>query len=246
MRLRKILGSSTYVPCSFCDTDIINFSFTIMLMSASKLHMEFPPQFPLCSFAIYFMPLHPTILFKHKTLSFKLEFRELPTSPHPRRMSGNVIVRGPMLILGQTLFPISLASAQSLLVAPCRCPVELEQLHPCQSTLIPTENVSIGICVQAALQPQGCQQDELLYMAGVVLSWSGPESPSLLQGWYANQTGIICDSNKKRQQKHRGKVLFLVLEATVNTAMNTTDQAFEGWCLKLIPEDEMHCEVAPV
>lgn len=62
-----------------------------------------------------FKPLHPTILFRHKTLSSKLEFRELPTSPHPCRVSVNVTVRGLMLILGQTLLPISLVSVQSLL-----------------------------------------------------------------------------------------------------------------------------------
>lgn len=43
---------------------------------------------------------------------------------------------------------------------------------------------------------------------------------------------LVCETKQElfvtptlRQQKHRGKVLFLVLEATVNTSMNTTDQA---------------------
>lgn len=34
----------------------------------------------------------------------------------------------------------------------CHCPVELEQLVPCQSTLIPTESVCTWAAVQAALQ----------------------------------------------------------------------------------------------
>lgn len=115
MRLRKILGILIYVPFSFCDTEIINFFFTVTLMSASKLHIAFPPQFPWCSFGIYFMPLHPTILFEHKTLPSKLECSELSTSPHPCRTSVNVTVRAPMLMPGPTLFPSSPESVQSLL-----------------------------------------------------------------------------------------------------------------------------------